>query len=100
MSRLMSIFSSDEPVPEVVESHPLNELRPTATHTYPSPPASGMLARVDHDDCHPLAITHTYPPQPIISSSAESPMELDNPWQSVRRMRDDDGQRVGNIQFA
>jgi hypothetical protein len=98
MSRLMSFFSSDDPVPEAIESHPLNELPPTTAHTYP--PASGTLASVDHDDCRPSAIIHTYPPQPVISSNKECPMELDNPWQSVRRVRDDDEQRVRNVQFG
>ncbi|KAG1797460.1 uncharacterized protein HD556DRAFT_1441019 [Suillus plorans] len=73
MSRLMSFFSSDDPVPEAIESHPLNELPPTTAHMYP--PASGTLASVDHDDCRPSAITHMYPPQP-----------------SVCRVRDDDKQ--------
>ncbi|KAG0692136.1 hypothetical protein DFH29DRAFT_1009302 [Suillus ampliporus] len=76
----------------VVESHPLNNLHPTATHTYP--PA---LASIDHDDCHSSAEAHTYPPQPVIPSSEESPMETANPWQSVRRMRDDDKQRPNKV---
>lgn len=96
----MSFFSSDDPAPEVVELHPLNKLRSPSTHTYPPPPASTTSDTVDHDDCHPSAITHTYPPQPAISSSEECVMDLDNPWQSVHRTRDDDEQRVGNIQFA
>jgi hypothetical protein len=86
MPRLMSMFSFDNQALDVVESHPLNDLHPTAT-----PPA---LASVDHDDCRSSAIIHTYPPQPVIPSSEESPMETDNPWQSVHRTRDDDEQRV------
>ncbi|KAG1802903.1 uncharacterized protein HD556DRAFT_1437962 [Suillus plorans] len=79
MSRLMSFFSSDDPSPEVVESHPLNELRSPSTHTYPPPTANTTLAT------------------PAISSSEECVMELDNPWQSVRRMRDDDEQRPNKV---
>jgi hypothetical protein len=94
----MSLFSSDDPVPEVVESHPLHDLCSAATHTYP--PANAMLAGIDHDDCRPSAITHTYPLQPALSSNEESAMELDNPWQSARRARDDDEQPVGIIKFA
>ncbi|KAG1846347.1 hypothetical protein C8R48DRAFT_779577 [Suillus tomentosus] len=79
MSRLMSFFSSDDPAPEVVESHPLNELRSPSTHTYPPPPASTTSAT------------------PAISSSEECVMDLDNPWQSVRRTRDDDEQRPNKV---
>ncbi|KAG1905192.1 uncharacterized protein F5891DRAFT_1183129 [Suillus fuscotomentosus] len=77
MSHLMSFFSSDDPVPEAIESHPLNELPPTTAHTYP--PASGTLA------------------SPVISSNKECLMELDNPWQSVHRVRDDNEQRLNKV---
>ncbi|KAG1778624.1 hypothetical protein EV702DRAFT_1044486 [Suillus placidus] len=97
MSHLMSLFSLDDPVPEVVESHPLHELCSAATHTYPS--ASAMLAGIDHNDCRPSAIMHTYPLQPALSSNEESAMELDNPWQFVHRARDDNEQPVGIIKF-
>ncbi|KAG1774993.1 hypothetical protein EV702DRAFT_1199843 [Suillus placidus] len=95
MSRLMSLFSSDDLVPEVVESHPLHELCSAATHMYP--PANAMLAGIDHNDCRPSAITHTYPPQLALSSNKESAMELDNPWQFVRRVRDDDEQPPNKV---
>ncbi|KAG1771338.1 hypothetical protein EDD22DRAFT_842903 [Suillus occidentalis] len=89
MSRLMSMFSFDDQALDVVESHPLNDLHPTAT-----PPT---LASVDHDDSRASAMIHTYPPQPVILSSEESPMETDNPWQSVRRTRDDDEHRPNKV---
>ncbi|KAG1730647.1 hypothetical protein EDD22DRAFT_960688 [Suillus occidentalis] len=89
MSRLMSMFSFDDQALDVVESHPLNDLHPTAT-----PPT---LASVDHDDSRASAMIHTYPPQPVILSSEESPMETDNPWQSVRRTRDDDEHRSSKL---
>ncbi|KAG2028902.1 hypothetical protein BDR03DRAFT_988104 [Suillus americanus] len=83
MSCLMSLFSSDDPVPEVVELHPLHKLCSATTHTYL--PANAMLAGIDHNDCCPSAITHTYPLQPALSSNEESAIELDNSWQSAHR---------------
>ncbi|KAG1767308.1 hypothetical protein EV702DRAFT_1050411 [Suillus placidus] len=50
-----------------------------------------------HFGLHNQAIIHTYPPQPVIPSNEDSPMELANPWQSVRRMRDDDEQRPNKV---
>jgi hypothetical protein len=95
MSRLMSYFLDDadkDPVAPVVESHPLNEIRPAATmHTYPPQPAAS--ASLDHRP----SVTSL---SPATSLGEEFAMELfDNPWEPARRKRGDDDQPVGHRYF-
>src|ERR1700680_2232405 len=94
MSRLMSYFFSDDndPLTPVVESHPLNKLRPAANmHTYPPQPAASASL-----DSRPSTISSV----PATSVGEEFTMQLfDNPWESARRKRNDDDQRVGHRYF-
>lgn len=93
MSRLTSYFFSDgaddDPITPVVESYPLNELRPAAAmHTYPPQPV--ISASLDPR-------TSATPSSPATSLGDEFGMDLfDNPWGTARRKRDDDDQPVGH----
>ncbi|KAG0709129.1 hypothetical protein DFH29DRAFT_993300 [Suillus ampliporus] len=87
MSRLVSFFTNaaeDHPLTPVVESHPLNELRPAvAMHTYPpQPPAPASL-----DSC----------PSVTMSSTEFAMVLFDNASETARRKRDDDDQQPNKI---
>ncbi|KAG1775989.1 hypothetical protein EV702DRAFT_1046623 [Suillus placidus] len=94
MSRLTSYFFSDgaddDPITPVVESYPLNELRPAAAmHTYPPQPV--ISASLDPR-------TSATPSSPATSLGDEFGMDLfDNPWGTARRKRDDDDQPPNKI---
>ncbi|KAG2079480.1 uncharacterized protein F5147DRAFT_785028 [Suillus discolor] len=86
MSCLMTFVSShpddDDPDPSV-ESYSLHELRPV--HTYPPQPITTSV--------------HAYPPKPAALPNEDFVMSLYNPWETVRRPRDDDIDRPTKVLF-
>lgn len=71
---LSSHPDDDDPTPSM-ESYPLHELHPD--HTYPPPPQPVVTS------------AHAYPPESV-PPNEDFTMTLYNPWEAIRRTRDDD----------
>ncbi|OAX32014.1 hypothetical protein K503DRAFT_805595 [Rhizopogon vinicolor AM-OR11-026] len=102
MSRLASYLSNAarDTVTPVVESYPLSELSPsTTTHTYPPSPQPATSVSESYQVSRPAVTAQTYPPQygEDVSMDASNTKELYNPWQSPRRLRDDEEERPTKV---